>query len=42
MKIVSRLSGRSVVTVTTAPVPGARMVMGAPGVPWMSSTSKPR
>ena len=42
MKMVSRLSGRSVVTVTTAFEPWAWMVMGWPGWPSMSSTSKPR
>jgi hypothetical protein len=41
MKIVSRLSGRSFVTMTWAPVPWAWMVMGAPNPPWTSSTSKP-
>ena len=42
MKMVSRLSARSVVGTTWAAVPRALMVMGAPGAPWMSSTSKPR
>ncbi len=41
-KIVSRLSLRSVVMVTCAPVPCALIVMGATAVPWMSFTSKPR
>ena len=41
-KIVSRLSGRSVVAVTTALVPVARMVSGNPSVPETFRTSKPR